>query len=250
MRRRYGEIQFFVPVSGVRDSTDHDSPSVGDRSILADEKTRNLMLMNATKRSWAAVCVWVPAVLFVLLLAPVISTAAQKSKTIENIAPRPHLAPAETSPEQLVAGITAATEDQRWQIIGEAPGVVTTRLVRRAHEAVVTIGYDETNFWIDYKDSKNLSYNPKDLMKPPTPLHMGKGGRQIRTKGPRIHPNYNQWVAALANQIEIAMQNPPNRSRTSPLPIADELDKLDKLRRRGVLTQEEFDQQKTKLLAR
>jgi hypothetical protein len=46
------------------------------------------------------------------------------------------------------------------------------------------------------------------------------------------------------------MQNPPNRSRTSPLPIADELDKLDKLRRRGVLTQEEFDQQKTKLLAR
>jgi hypothetical protein len=36
----------------------------------------------------------------------------------------------------------------------------------------------------------------------------------------------------------------------SPIMIADELEKLDALRERGVLTQEEFDRQKAKLLAR
>ena len=45
-------------------------------------------------------------------------------------------------------------------------------------------------------------------------------------------------------------ENPPNQSNASPLLVADELDKLDKLRLRGVLTQGEFDQQKAKLLTR
>ena len=60
--------------------------------------------------------------------------------------------------------------------------------MRRTHEAVVTIGYDELNFWIDYKDSKNLNYNPKDL------IRKRKGDRRVVTKGPRIHPNYNRWL--------------------------------------------------------
>ena len=198
------------------------------------------MMLNATKRLCAAVWVWAPAVLLFLLLEPTIATAAQLSKTIENIPPRPHLAPVGTSPDQLVTAITAAAEYQGWRVIGEAPGVVTAILMRRTHEAVVTIGYDELNFWIDYKDSKNLNYNPKDLVR----------RRKVATKGPRIHPNYNRWVAELADQIRLQMQNPPERSNASPLLIGEELDKLDKLRQRGVLTQEEFDRQKAKLLAR
>jgi hypothetical protein len=200
-------------------------------------------MLNAAKRPRAALWVWAPAVLFVLLLAPSIATAAQSSKTIENIPPWPHLAPVGTSPDRLVAAITAAAEDQGWRVIEEAPGVVTVILVRRTHEAVVTIGYDELNFWIDYKDSKNLNYNPKDLIRRRT------GERRVTTKGPRIHPNYNRWVAELADQITLQMQNPPERSNASPLRIADELDKLEELRQRGVLTQGEFDQQKAKLLA-
>ncbi len=215
-----------------------------DPSILVDERTRNRMMLNATKRLCAAVWVWAPAVLFFLLLVPAIATAARPSKTIENISPRPHLAPAKTSPEQLVTTIIAAAENRGWRIIGEAPGVVTAILMRRVHEAVVTIGYDELNFWIDYKDSKNLNYNPKDLKRPRA------GDRHIVTKGPRIHPNYNKWVAALADQIVLQMQHPPKWSNASSLLIADELDKLEKLRQRGVLTQGEFDQQKAKLLAR
>ncbi len=209
-------------------------------------------MSNVRKRLFAGVWVWAPAVLFVLLLAPVIATAAQRSKTIENVPPWPHLAPVGTSPDRLVTAITAAAEYLGWRIIGEAPGVVTAILMRRTHEAVVTIGYDELNFWINYKDSKNLNYNLKDLT--------GRVGsrRSIVTKGPRIHPNYNRWVAELADQIALQMQSPPkwsnenpsNQSDASPLLVADELDKLDKLRLRGVLTQGEFDQQKAKLLAR
>ena len=150
------------------------------------------MMLSATKRLCAAVWVWAPAVLFVLLLEPTIATAAQRSKTIENIPPWPHLAPVGTSPERLVADITAAAADQGWRVIGEAPGVVTAILMRRTHEAVVTIGYDELNFWIDYKDSKNLNYSPKDRM------GSARDKRRIVTKGPRIHPNYNRWVAELA----------------------------------------------------
>jgi hypothetical protein len=116
-----------------------------------DEKKRNQMMLNVTKQPWAALWVWTPAVLFVLLLAPSIATAAQNSKTIENAPPWPHLAPVGTSPDRLVAAITAAAEDQGWRVIEEAPGVVTAILLRRTHEAVVTIGYDELNFWIDYK---------------------------------------------------------------------------------------------------
>ena len=202
------------------------------------------MMLNVTKQPWAALWVWTPTVLFVLLLAPSIATAAQNSKTIENVPPWPHLAPVGTSPDRLVAAITAAAEDQGWRVIEEAPGVVTAILLRRTHEAVVTIGYDELNFWIDYKDSKNLNYNPKDL------IRRRKGDRHSVTKGPRIHPNYNRWVAELADQIRLQMQNPPKRSNASPLLIADELDKLDELLQRGVLTQGEFDQQKAKLLAR
>ncbi len=200
-------------------------------------------MSNATKRPWVAIWVWVPAVLFVLVLMPEIATAAQKSKTIENIPPWPHLAPVGTSPDRIVAAIIAAAEGQGWRVIGEAPGVVTAILVRRTHEAVIMIGYDELNFWIDYKDSKNLNYNPKDLMEP------GRDKRHIATKGPRIHPNYNRWVAELADQIVLRMQDSPKPSNALPLLIADELDKLDKLRQSGVLTQREFDQQKAKLLA-
>jgi hypothetical protein len=217
---------------------------VDDHSNLVDERTRKKMMENAINRPWAAIWVWAPAVLFVLLLAPLNATAAQRSKTVENIPPRYHFAPVGTSPDRLGAAITAAAEDQGWRVIGEAPGEVTAILVRRTHEAVVTIGYDELNFWIDYKDSKNLNYDAKDRKR------RTKGQPRGTTKAPRIHPNYNIWVAELADQIALRTQHPPKSSDASPPVVADELEKLDKLLQRGALTQGEFDEQKTKLLAR
>ena len=202
------------------------------------------MRLYAMKRSWAALSVWALAVLFVLLLASVNATAAQRSQTVENIPPRLHFAPVGTSPDQLVAAITNAAEDQGWRIIEADPGELTAILVRRTHEAVVTIGYDDLNIWIDYKDSKNLNYDAKQRKK------RTKGQPLGDVKAPRIHPNYNIWVAELADLIVLRTQHPPKLSDLPPELIADELDKLDRLRQRGVLTQDEFDQRKAKLLAR
>ena len=59
---------------------------------------------------------------------------------------------------------------------------------------------------------------------------------------------------ALTRQIAIDLRNPPKapaaqqEATSTPVMIADELEKLDALRQRGVLTQQEFDAQKAKLL--
>jgi hypothetical protein len=182
--------------------------------------------------------------LTLLALAP---PSSEASATIQNIPPTPHLAPAGTSLADLAAYIKFAAAEEGWTAVAEAPGVIRASMRARSHKAVVTIGFDEVNFWIEYRDSVNLDYNPK--------------GRKARKnwpeiKGPRIHRNYNLWVKQLAKSIEIYAETPPISYDAEPAPseapilIADELEKLDALRARGVLTQEEFDKQKAKLLAR
>ncbi|MBW2494953.1 MAG: SHOCT domain-containing protein [Deltaproteobacteria bacterium] len=195
------------------------------------------------KRLFTAMWVWASAASCVLLMTAVEATAAQKSKPLENIPPRLHLAPAGTAPDRIAAAIALAAENQGWRIIEEAPGTLTAILFRRSHEAVVVIGYDETNFWIDYKDSKNLNYTTKARKR------RTKGQVHGGSTGPRIHPNYNQWVAELADEIVLRTQRPPEPNGEPARLIADELEKLDELRQRGVLTQEEFDARKAKLLA-
>ena len=121
--------------------------------------------------------------------------------------------------------------------------------VRQKHLATVEIGFDEDNFWIDYRSSSNLDYTSSDLKA------WTKDQKFVVTKGPWIHKNYNVWVQDLANHIAertnklLADQRSQSPS-PSPALIADELEKLDQLRARGVLSQEEFDAQKAKLLAR
>lgn len=83
----------------------------------------------------------------------------------------------------------------------------------------------------------------------------GAASKPIVKKGPRIHPNYNVWVRQLADQVAgrtavILEANRGQESEGSVSLIADELEKIDRLRQRGVLTQDEFDEQKKKLLAR
>ena len=180
--------------------------------------------------------------LVLYVVAPTFADA--KSATIRNIPPTPHFAPDGTSPADLAAAIKIAADEVNWRITGEAPGVIQASLFIRTHTAVVTIHYDESNYWIDYQDSANLDYSPNDKT-------LSGPSRRI-VKGPRIHKNYNLWVDQLAKRIAIQTKTPPrtNQARAAdPVMIADELEKLDALRERGILTQDEFDQQKSKLLA-
>jgi hypothetical protein len=190
--------------------------------------------------------------LVVLVLAAIVPgikpSAAGGSATIRNIPPTRHFAPVGTSSADLAAAIKLAMIKVNWRVEGEAPGAIKAAVIIRAHYAVVVIGYDEVNYWIDYVDSTNLDYNPNDLKLP--------RNRGIRVKGPRIHENYNVWVSQLSKEIVIQARTPPKAnpdctaSSRNPILIAEELEKLDALRERGILTQEEFDQQKEKLLAR
>jgi len=183
------------------------------------------------------------AVLMLSGLAPPIAAA---STTIRNIAPTPHSAPVGTPLAAISAAVRLAANQQGWIITEEMPGVMQASLRVRTHTAMITIGFDESNYWIDYRDSVNLDYNPNDRRKTKTRRAM---------KGPRIHRNYNLWVAQLAEGIADQAKSPPSPNLTdsapsvNPILIADELEKLNALRERGILTQEEFDQQKAKLLA-
>ncbi len=184
--------------------------------------------------------------LFLSWTGPPAGSAAHA--TIRNIPPTAHLAPSGTPLADLAAAIKAAGDELDWEVTGESPGVVRLRLRIRAHEAIVVVGYDKSNYWIDYSDSFNLDYSPNDFRKP------GPSRRVVR--GPRIHHNYNIWVDRLSKKIALHLKFPPKAIveeqmlPRQPILIADELEKLDALRERGILTQEEFDLQKAKLLSR
>jgi len=186
---------------------------------------------------------WITIVILVLTWVSPGSSLA-RTATIQNIPPTPHHAPSGTELVDLAEGIKRAARQKGWLILGESPESMTARLVIRSHTAIVVIGYDESSYQIDYLDSVNLGYSPNDLRR----------HRQKTVVGPRIHGNYNVWVKALARQIAIDLRNPPKataaqkEATSTPVMIADELEKLDALRQRGVLTQQEFDAQKAKLL--
>ncbi|MEE3327567.1 MAG: SHOCT domain-containing protein [Myxococcota bacterium] len=186
-----------------------------------------------------------------LLLATLSPTSAHADRTasIRNIPPTPLHAPAGTPLADIAAAIRSAADSEQWIIVGESPGSMTARLHIRAHTATVTIQYTESTYQIDYLDSQNLDYKPDDLV-----LFGSYKSKRKSINGPRIHNNYNIWVEDLGDSIEAYSYNPPKAespkgaARPNPILIADELEKLDALRQRGVLTQEEFDQQKAKLL--
>ncbi len=188
------------------------------------------------------------AALLVLALLSPTNARADRTATIRNIPPSALFSPAGTPLIDIAAAIRSAANSEKWIIIGESPGSMTAQIHIRAHTATVKIQYTQSTYQIDYLDSSNLDYEPNDLR-----LRRPKRKDRI-IKGPRIHNNYNVWVENLGKSIEMYSHNPPKgesdrgTASANPIMIADELDKLDALRRRGVLTQNEFDRQKAKLL--
>lgn len=177
------------------------------------------------------------------------ASISARSATIQNIPPTPHYAPPGTPLADLAEAVKRGVASSTWQIVGEAPGSATAVLRIRSHMAKVVIRYDESDYQIDYSDSLNLNFRPNGLRR--------TGPRSRVIEGPSIHPNYNVWVRELASGIETNLRTPPKsadppaaeaNAASMPSMIADELDKLDALRQRGVLTQQEFDEQKAKLL--
>jgi hypothetical protein len=86
-------------------------------------------------------------------------TASARSATIRNIPP-PHLAPSGTSLTDIAGAIRTAVEIADRKVTGESLGIIVASLRIRTHEAIVSIGFDEQNYWIDYRDSVNTDRRP------------------------------------------------------------------------------------------
>ncbi len=193
----------------------------------------------------------------VALLCLTAGTAqAGKATTLRNVERTPHFAPEGASRASLAQAIEMAGISHGWTLDGENGDGVQLSTLIRSHRATVFVGFDEEYFWIDYVNSHNLNYSPNDRK-----IKRIRNRTEV-VKGPVIHPNYNRWVTQLADGILATMRNPPLAKQDQSIPaqgkqatsaddmrlVADELEKLDALRQRGVLTDAEFDAMKARLL--
>ena len=141
-------------------------------------------------------------------------------------------------PEEVRAIIIEGCLARRWSAVIDGTGIVRATLnVKNKHFAEIEIRYTASAYSIFYVSSDNLDYNESKQ---------------------RIHRNYNNWVLKLsrtidqffrrpAAQAEVNSETTTNNGRKD---IYAEILKLDDLRTRGLLTDEEFDSEKRKLLTR
>lgn len=175
------------------------------------------------------------------LLAPGISAAGHAINNLENINVPVKGDGTQFAPNEVQAIIIEATSARGWSPVLEAPGVISATInVRGKHFARVEIPFSATNYSILYVSSDNLDYNAK---------------RQT------IHRNYNNWVVKLSGTINKNLHEavaasgsvpntstPGNAPRSSREDVYTQLLQLDELRDKGVLTEEEFQAEKRKLL--
>jgi len=197
-----------------------------------------------------------------------IAAPAFATVPLENIGPRTHRAPAGATLDDIRDSIVQGAGELGWDLRESEPDRVRVSIVVQSrHEATVDIRFDADTFAIDYVVSMNLDYTETGIGA--AKRSQKSNLRRLTTEqtfdlGPRIHEDYNQWVRTLANRVEQRIaQRPPDPRRPPaevtepatpnaepPVLVADELEKLDGLRRRGVLTEAEFQAQKAKLLSR
>lgn len=180
------------------------------------------------------------AVMLIILLAPMLSIAADPISNIID-APVPiKIDGSKYAIEEVKAAIIQGCQSRDWSVQIVDEGTIRAKLnIDNKHFAEVNIPYSESAYSIVYASSENLDYNER---------------RQ------RIHRNYNRWVVRLSSSINQHLQKyssapistASGRGQTSDDDegIFDELLKLDELRDKGILTDEEFEVEKRKLLDR
>jgi hypothetical protein len=123
-----------------------------------------------------------------------------------------------------------------WSAILDEEGAIHAKiLVRKRYAVEVEITHTPESYSITYVSSDNLNYNDK---------------RQT------IHGKYNRWIQNLRASINKKfLVNSTNSTQdiateSKKQDVYSELLKLDDLRNRGLLTDEEFEAEKQKLLER
>lgn len=91
---------------------------------------------------------------------------------------------ADPSLDDVTKAIVRAGSALGWQMAPTQPGHITGTLYLRTHVAIVDVNYDQKNYSIKYRDSKNLDYD-----------------------GTNIHKNYNGWIQNLDKGIRTQLSN-------------------------------------------
>ncbi len=186
--------------------------------------------------------------LAVMLVAFVPAAGSARSEATYRMARRLHAAPPQATLEQIERTMVAAVERAGWSARVREPGVVEAEKSVRdgKHTALVEIRFDERSFLIQYLSSHNLNYDPESCH---------RRARRKRVCREVIHPHYNVWVRTLEGNVMRltveagkASKAPVDKGASSGVMIADELIKLKALVDQGVLTAEEFESRKKKLL--
>ena len=153
------------------------------------------------------------------------------------------------------AGIIRGCVARGWVPFGDGEGVIHASLNVRSHFAEVEIPVTPTTYSILYVNSENLDYLAGNQH------YRGETIRPNRDQRPRIHENYNIWIAWLSDSINKELHAPsqnagPTLGEPHPSAVTDKdrsdvyskILMLDDMRNRGILTDEEFDTEKKKLL--
>lgn len=89
------------------------------------------------------------------------------------------------SVDQFKAAVVLAGRGTRypWTVSVAAAGhLVASTVVRGKHTVSVDIKFDGSNYSVTYRESSNMNY-------------------RVDTEVPKIHPNYNIWVAQFVGAI-------------------------------------------------
>ncbi|MGE8496643.1 MAG: hypothetical protein ACN6O6_03985 [Pseudomonas sp.] len=121
---------------------------------------------------------------FALLATLLLGIAACTSKPVMNVENRTP-AGAVRGEDGMRQAILTALQRRQWTVERADQGQILALIVRRGHQAEITIPYSASSYSIHYRGSENLGYSD------------GK-----------IHRNYNKWIHNLDRSIQQALSSP------------------------------------------
>ena len=176
-----------------------------------------------------------------LVIAPTVSDAAKPIMNLKDVSISVKGDGTSLTIQEVQAAIINGCRARRWSPGLDGEGMIRATInVRSKHFAEIEIPFTSTSYSIIYVSSKNLDYNASRR---------------------KIHRNYNNWVVKLSATIDRELRKVTSNSNSdmdnAPAGVVSEkkqddvyaeLIKLDDLRNRGILTDDEFEAEKRKLL--
>jgi len=171
-----------------------------------------------------------------LVLAPVVVDAAKPIMNLRDVPVTVKADGTSFTAQEVRAIIIEGCLARHWSPVLDGDGIIRATInVRDKHFAEIEIPFTSASYSILYVSSNNLDYNEK---------------RQ------KIHRNYNNWVVKLSATIDKKFRTFSSDAISTPdvvigrnqNEVYSEILKLDDLHKRGILTDEEFEAEKRKVL--